>query len=103
MKENLADVKEELESGEALLVDVREREEWDAGHVKRARFVPLSSLQNGKFPDLDRSKKLYLYCRSGRRVHSANELLKAMDFRRVIPLAEGFRELAANGFEAEMK
>ena len=43
-KDTLADVKKNVESGKAVIVDVREQNEWDAGHVKGAILLPRSKL-----------------------------------------------------------
>ncbi len=46
-KEPLSKVKENLEKEKAVLVDVREKKEWNSGHVEGAIFLPLSSVQDG--------------------------------------------------------
>ncbi len=101
MMEHLEEMKSELEKGEAQLFDVREQEEWDAGHLKLANLVPLSSLNYGEEPQADKNKKTYLHCRSGNRVYSAAPILGQMGFSDVIPLNEGFEELCDEGFERE--
>ena len=101
--EHLEILKKELAEGSAQLLDVREFNEWQAGHVKGAHFVPLSGLEGFQEPDdAETDVKTYLYCRSGNRVRMAAPILEEMDFEEVIPLAEGFEELAAVGFEVEM-
>ncbi len=95
-------LKKELAAGEAQLLDVREFHEWSAGHLKAAKFAPLSQLEGLQEPDdADPNLKTYIHCRSGRRVLSAAPLLEEMGFTNVIPLAEGFDQLAQNGFEVE--
>ncbi|MGL1902395.1 MAG: rhodanese-like domain-containing protein [Fibrobacterales bacterium] len=96
----LDDIKEEIADGTAQLVDVREQEEWDAGHVAGALFAPLTQLNQDVIPDsLDKTKKLYLYCRSGARVQMAAPVLEEHGFEEVEPLAEGFVDLISLGFE----
>lgn len=93
-------LKEELISGTAQLFDVRETHEWNAGHLKVAKFVPLSNLENNIIPEgLNKNVKTYLHCRSGVRVHRAAPILLENGFREVIPLPHGFEELALNGFD----
>jgi len=96
----IKEILEEIVSGEAQLFDVREKNEWDQGHINFAHHVPLSELTNGVFPhdSLSRSAKTYLHCRSGVRVHSAKSLLQAMGFTKIIPLRQGFHELVSEGF-----
>ena len=50
----------------AYLLDVREDEEWDAGHVAGAVHIPLGEL-GARYTELDRDRTLYVICRSGHR------------------------------------
>ena len=43
-KDSLATVKKNLKEKKAVLFDVREQREWDAGHLQQALLVPLSKL-----------------------------------------------------------
>ena len=100
--EHLDTLKEELAAGTAQLLDVREYNEWQDGHLKQAHFVPLSQLEGFQEPDdAEMDVKTYIHCRSGRRVHSAKPILEEMGFEEVIALDEGFAALAAYGFEVE--
>lgn len=52
--------------GEAELIDVRERLEWDRGHSPLATLVPMSELgaRLGTIPD---DRRLFIVCHSGQR------------------------------------
>ena len=92
--ESLPAVKQELADEKAVLVDVREQSEWDAGHLKTARLLPLSKLQaNAKAAEgLPKDKVIYIHCRSGRRAVTAVDILKQQGFdARSLP--QGFSEL----------
>jgi len=98
--ENLEILKQELADGTAQLLDVREFNEWQAGHLAQALFTPLSQLQGYQEPDdADMDVKTYIHCRSGRRVLQAQPILEEMGFGEVIALAAGFDDLVAAGFE----
>jgi rhodanese-related sulfurtransferase len=103
MKAHLQQMLEEISRGEAQLLDVREQDEWEAGHLKITKLVPLSGLRMMEEPDssISRSKKTYIHCRSGQRVLSAAPILEDLGFQEVIPLAEGFSELASEGLEVQ--
>ena len=58
----------------AVLVDVREQAEWDAGHAPQAIHVPLSSLATASLPDY-RGRRVLAICRSGNRSKQAVTLL----------------------------
>lgn len=76
--------------GAALLLDVREPEEWhgELGRIGGARSVPLGTLDAAVAP-LDRDAPLILVCRSGGRSDRAARLLEERGFTRVASLAGG--------------
>ncbi|WP_181138965.1 rhodanese-like domain-containing protein [Streptomyces sp. Ru72] len=62
----------------AVLLDVREQPEWNAGHAPGALHVPLSRLIAGAaLPAPARGRPLVVMCRSGRRSQQAVALLTA--------------------------
>lgn len=63
-----------LDSG-AVLIDVREPDEWEAGHAPVARHVPLRTVLEAmdSFP---RDAKVLVICRSGRRSQSATAAMR---------------------------
>ncbi|MBI1917374.1 MAG: rhodanese-like domain-containing protein [Planctomycetes bacterium] len=101
-KDSLATVKKKLDDKKAVLVDVREENEWDAGHVRGVIFLPLSKLTS----DIDakelakvlpKDKVIYTHCASGQRCLSAAEILKKEGYD-VRPLKQGFKDLIEAGF-----
>ena len=68
LPDHIETLKEELESGEAQLFDVREPGEWAAGRLSQAVHVPLSDLQDGIVPSHDKEMLTYLHCAAGVRV-----------------------------------
>jgi phage shock protein E len=106
-KDSLATVKENVKSGKAVIVDVREQDEWDAGHLKGAILMPQSKLKDEALAaelakKLDKSKVVYTHCRAGRRALACGEILKKQGFD-VRPLKAGFDELVKEGFEKAEK
>lgn len=102
-KDPLTTVKKRVESNEAVLIDVREQEEWDEGHLHDARLVPLSALINQQdrmqaTKTLPQKKIIYCHCRSGVRVLKATDILKAEGFD-IRPLKEGYSSLLKAGFK----
>jgi rhodanese-related sulfurtransferase len=63
-------------AGEVELVDVRLPEEWEAGHIDGAKHIPLDSLST-RAGELDRSRPVVLYCRSGDRSSGVADALEA--------------------------
>ncbi len=63
---SLDELKAGLADGSIVLVDVREPNEWAAGHIPGALFNPLSEFDPDALPRGD-DKRVVLHCRSGRR------------------------------------
>ncbi len=98
MDKRLETIVSQVTERTAQLLDVREPDEWNMGHLELAKLVPLSTLQEGVEPSgLDKTIPTYLHCRSGVRVHSAAPILESMGFEKVIPLSEGFQVLVGEG------
>lgn len=74
--------------GSYILVDVRQPEEYDAGHIPGAAFIPLGVLEQRQ-GELDRSKKIITYCRSGKRSMGAAVLLCGLGFKEVFSMEGG--------------
>ena len=68
----------------AVLVDVRRQDEWDAGHIENATFMPsLHETRNFTAISNCMQCRIAVYCRSGRRSRAAADVLEAEGFERV--------------------
>lgn len=65
-----AAIKTGLADGSILLVDVRETNEFEAGHIPGAVLFPLSSFDASNLPDAQ-GRRLVFSCRSGKRSQTA--------------------------------
>ena len=74
-----------MDSGdEMIILDVRTKEEFDAGHIAGAILVPNETIideQPELLPDLD--AEILVYCRSGNRSAQAAKKLIAMGYTNV--------------------
>ncbi|AWI27441.1 rhodanese-like domain-containing protein [Streptomyces sp. ICN441] len=69
---------------DAVLLDVREQPEWEAGHAPDAVHLPLSRLLAGSaLPPVAAGRTLLVICRSGRRSLEAAKLLTERGARAV--------------------
>src|SRR6195256_1059395 len=97
-----AEVRDLLGNG-AVVVDVREPEEWSSGHVPGARHVPKSYLESrieGAVPD--RSQHVVLYCASGNRsAWAARTLLDDLGYEHVESMTGGFTLWKDRGYAVE--
>ncbi len=62
------------------VVDVREPNEWEAGHIEGARHIPVDALRH-HLGGLDRARPVVTVCRSGSRSSDAARALAAEGFR----------------------
>ncbi len=70
------DFKALVEAG-ATIIDVRTPQEFDAGHIKSSKNIPLQNIQKA-LPELKKSGKVVItVCRSGSRSGMAKSILKA--------------------------
>jgi rhodanese-related sulfurtransferase len=69
----------ELATGESWLVDVREPDEWEAGHAEGAYSLPMSQL-NERIDELPRDATLLVICHSGGRSARVTEALTAAGY-----------------------
>jgi phage shock protein E len=84
-----------LPPGEMLVIDVRTKQEYDAGHFSTAINIPHDQI-SGRMSELNQHKQkgIVLYCHSGARAAAAEKVLKNNGFSNVIN---------AGGYEAIRK
>ena len=85
-------------SDEAVVIDVREQNEWDAGHAPGAIHIPLGELPErlGELPETDERDPLPIVCRSGNRSGRAVAWLRQQGFD-VINVDGGMKQWASAG------
>src|SRR5437016_10527980 len=87
------------ENQEIVLVDVREKHEWNEGHIPGAVHVPRGYLElqvEEAVPDKD--KTVVLYCAGGVRSLMAGATLQQMGYKNVVSMAGGFGAWKGNGY-----
>ena len=85
------DMRSLVESG-ALIVDVREQDEFELSHIKGAVNVPLSEIRQ-RIAELPKDQPIYLHCRSGQRSYNAVLALQNLGFKDVYNVSGGFMGL----------
>lgn len=98
---NTTEFKEKLDQDRGVIIDVRTKEEYDAGYLKLTDDQ--KDFLNGDFQksvhSLDKDKTYYLYCRSGNRSAKAAQILDEEGFENVFNVG-GYNELVNAGFES---
>lgn len=62
-----------------VLIDVREPQEWDKGHIEGAVLKSLSILE-GNYQDIPKDKKVFVHCQAGGRSATAVEFLRSKGY-----------------------
>jgi rhodanese-related sulfurtransferase len=72
---NAMELNEKLKNGNRpLVVDVREPEEYRAGHIAGSKLIPMGELGK-RIKELPKNKEIVCVCASGSRSHSATKML----------------------------
>jgi rhodanese-related sulfurtransferase len=78
-----------------VLLDVRNADEWDAGHAPGAKWVPLAGLEGARF-SLPINRRIVCVCRSGARSDRAAAELVQMGFD-AVNMTGGMKAWLAQG------
>jgi rhodanese-related sulfurtransferase len=81
-----------LESGEAVIVDVRDKDEWDEGHIPGAIHMSRGTIEldiEEKVPDPN--AMVICHCGGGGRGALATESLQKMGYKNVRNMSGGFK------------
>jgi rhodanese-related sulfurtransferase len=84
----------------ALLIDVRQPEEWNAGHAPYARLIPLGSM-SARLAEIPQDRDVLLICRSGNRSGTAQRQLLQLGYEKVFNVSGGMNAWAGAGLPVE--
>jgi rhodanese-related sulfurtransferase len=90
------------QSGEAVIVDVRDKDEWNEEHIPNAMHLSRGTIEldiEEKVPDLD--ALIICHCGGGGRSALAAESLQKMGYKNVRSMAGGFKAWKAAGLSTE--
>jgi adenylyltransferase/sulfurtransferase len=95
--------RELIESGDPVIVDVREQDEWDEGHIAGAIHVPRGNLESRiEAAAPDRERQVLVYCSAGNRSAFAAKTLQELGYDDPVSLAGGFTDWKRNGFPIQL-
>lgn len=77
----------------AFIVDVREKNEYNNGHIKNSINIPLSEIR-GRLDEIPKDKPVYLHCRTGQRSYNATLILQNLGYKNVINITGSFLGLS---------
>ena len=89
---NVDSVRGLVESG-SYIVDVREKYEYEQGHIKGALNIPLSEFRN-RISEIPKDRPVYLHCRTGQRSYNAVMALRNLGYENVHNITGSFLALS---------
>jgi len=81
----------------AFILDVREPEEWEEGHIPGATLIPLGELE-GRVDELPRDREIVVACRSGNRSKAGRDILVEAGFTQVTSMSGGLTGWKSAGY-----
>jgi glyoxylase-like metal-dependent hydrolase (beta-lactamase superfamily II)/rhodanese-related sulfurtransferase len=92
-------VRTQDQAGDLLVLDVRERDAYEQGHVPGAALLPRGQLELRVNQDLpDPTRRIVVYCELGRISTLATATLRAMGYQRAIALDGGIQAWRDAGY-----
>ena len=79
------EAKEMMDSQEVIILDVRERDEYDSGHIPGAVLLPVGSIDETTAAEVipDKDSTVLVYCRSGNRSKTASSALAELGYTNI--------------------
>ena len=100
---SLAEAQQQLQT-QPLLLDVREPQEYESGHIPGARNIPRGMLEFVMSQDetlSDRNRAIMIYCKTSGRAALSAESLKKLGYVQVRSIAGGFDAWLAAGLPTD--
>ena len=90
--------KNKISTKDALVFDVRTIEEFNLGHIKGSINIDFydEKLFVNFFEKVNKTKPIYIYCRSGNKNKKSSEILKKIGFVKVYDLSGGYKNWIKN-------
>ena len=85
-----------MQQAGAFMLDVREPDEWAAGHIEGATLIPLGEL-TARVGEVPRDQEVVVVCRSGNRSAQGRDILLGAGFPSATSMAGGMKAWTAAG------
>jgi rhodanese-related sulfurtransferase len=89
-----------LRDAGAFVLDVRQPDEWAAGHIEGATLIPLGELAS-RVAEVPRGRNVVVVCRSGNRSAQGRDILLDGGYAAVTSMAGGMNDWAGSGRPVE--
>jgi phage shock protein E len=88
------------EQPDVVILDVREQDEWDAGHISGAVFMPMGEVP-ARLSEIPTDKTVIVQCRSGNRSSQVTDFLVKQGFTNVHNMSGGINAWQSAGLPVE--
>ena len=85
-----------LQGGGAFMLDVREPDEWAAGHIEGATLIPLGELAD-RVAEVPEDRQVVVVCRSGNRSAQGRDILLGAGLPAVTSMGGGMKAWTGAG------
>ncbi|MDO5734794.1 MAG: FAD-dependent oxidoreductase [Eubacteriales bacterium] len=82
---------------DACIIDVREKHEWDRGHIKNAINIPMSEFRQ-RLDEIPKDRPVYLHCRSSQRSYNVIMALQGLGFDNLYNIAGSYLGLSVHEY-----
>jgi len=89
-----------LRDAGAFILDVRQPDEWAAGHIPDATLIPLGDLAS-RVAEVPKDRQVVVVCRSGNRSATGRDVLLGAGYPSVTSMAGGMNDWTAAGYPTE--
>jgi phage shock protein E len=96
----VSEAKTKVDNGEYFILDVRTREEYDAGHIANAILIPSTDI-SGRLDEVPKDMPILVYCRSGSRSAIASQELVDNGYLEVYNMEGGINEWQNAGYPVQ--
>lgn len=86
-----------MQSQGAFMLDVREPDEWAAGHIEGATLIPLGDLPN-RLAEVPKDRTIVVVCRSGNRSATGRDILLDAGYKQATSMSGGMNDWVADGY-----
>ncbi len=94
-------LKEASTRNSLCMLDVRDPEEYQRGHIPGAMLIPLDSLEK-RIDELPKNVRICVYCRTGNRSQQAIQRLQSLGFNNLLNLSGGLLAYKKSGGELKV-
>ena len=75
------------------VIDVRTKVEWDLGHFKGAKHIPVGSMTEKSLKGISKNDNILVYCNTGQRARRAAEKIRSYGYKKVYYIEGTYKSL----------